>query len=289
MKSISIKTTELRSISGANNLSFLIKLIIYLIMIGTAVYITLLSDLPYFLGLILIGVTFAHGVELQHQALHGSGFSNTILNRAIGFLLGLPMLVSFSAYQYSHLLHHDKVGTKDDTEFFEFNTLKDGSGTLSKFYSFFLFSHYIEFIRRSLKSLFTSTIINGCNKSTNKKIRIEYLTMIVIISTLFSVVSYEMFLLWLIPLITVTAPIHSLIEFPEHFGCNNNSENIMENTRTIKSSSFYIWFTNGNNYHVEHHMYPLVRPEKLSVVNRALASEIVYFNSTYSEFFLESI
>ncbi|GLR75247.1 MULTISPECIES: fatty acid desaturase family protein [Aliivibrio] len=281
------------SISGSCNTSFTIKMTLYTSMILGGAWMYFMGGYFFYAGFILLGVAFAHGVELQHQVLHGGAFSNNIVNRIVGFLLGAPMLVSYSNYKASHLIHHAKVGTKDDTEFFEFNTLDGSSNIFTKLISFFLITHYIEFFKRVFKALLGKDINDLCDQKTNKQIRNEYIMMLVIIIVAIVGLAYFEMLTylgaWLLPLFLVASPLHTLIEFPEHFGCNNESENVLENTRSIRASSFMVWYTNGNNYHVEHHMYPLVRPEKLSIVHRRINQDIQHTNHSYSEFFFESI
>lgn len=293
MMTDNITGQDLLPISGADSRSFSIKLVLYVSMIAGGITLSFSGGYHYWLGMFLIGLGFAHGVELQHQVLHGSAFLNRRLNNIVGFVLGLPMLVSYSSYQFSHLSHHDKVGTEDDVEFFEFNTLNGKQKWYSKFASFLLFTHYLVFIKRVFNSLLIREIIIEADEHTNRDIRHEYLIMALLIVILLSTVimfdSLQYLMLWLLPLAVFAAPIHTLIEFPEHFGCDNQSENILRNTRTIRSNPFFVWFTNGNNYHVEHHMFPLVRPEKLSIVHRKISGDIAYQNQSYSEFFMESI
>ncbi|PQJ62282.1 fatty acid desaturase family protein [Photobacterium angustum] len=288
-----IEAIDLKNISGACNVSFTIKILIYISMIGSGVWLFFQGGWLYFLGIIVLGLAFSHGVELQHQVLHGGAFTNEKINRITGFLLGAPMLVSYSNYQASHLIHHEKVGTEDDIEFFEFNTLDKDKGLIPKILCFFLISHYIDFFNRTIKSIKRMDINPLFNKNTNRKINNEYIYMFLTIIAACAILAYtnniEYISIWLLPLLFIAAPIHTLVEFPEHFGCNNESENILENTRSIKASSFMVWYTNGNNYHVEHHMFPLVRPEKLSILHRKMKSEIKHTNHSYSEFFLESI
>src|SRR5438128_669073 len=50
-------------------------------------------------GIVLLGLMYAHLIELQHQALHGVGFRSQWWNRVIGSLLGVPMLVSYTDFQ----------------------------------------------------------------------------------------------------------------------------------------------------------------------------------------------
>jgi len=288
-----ITAQDLLPISGADSRSFSIKLVLYVSMIVGGVSLSYEGGGYFWLGMFLIGLAFAHGVELQHQVLHGAGFLNRRLSHVVGFILGLPMLVSYSSYQFSHLAHHDKVGTEDDVEFFEFNTLNDEQKWYSKVASFLLFTHYSVFIKRVFRAILSREIIAEADGDTNRDIRREYLLMafliIALLSTSIVFDSFQYFLLWFLPLTLFAAPTHTLIEFPEHFGCDNQSENILRNTRTIRSNPFFVWFTNGNNYHVEHHMFPLVRPEKLSIVHRKISGDIAYQNQSYFEFFMESI
>ncbi|HEX2039464.1 MAG TPA: fatty acid desaturase, partial [Acidimicrobiales bacterium] len=61
-------------------------------------------------GQVLLGVMFAHALELQHQCLHGTGLATARANRWAGRLLGAPMLVSYSHYRARHLRHHRYLG-----------------------------------------------------------------------------------------------------------------------------------------------------------------------------------
>jgi fatty acid desaturase len=288
-----IDARDLLLISGAEAKYFSVKLVLYVLMIVVGISLAFKSGGYYWLGMSLIGLAMAHGVELQHQVLHGSAFLNKRVSHIVGFILGFPMLVSYSSYQFSHLAHHDKVGTEDDVEFFEFNTLNDEQRWYGKVSSFLLLSHYAHFLKIVFNSILVREIIVEADEKTNRHIRREYLTMAFLIvvflaaSVLFN--SYQYFLFWLVPLTVFAAPTHTLIELPEHFGCDNRSENILRNTRTIRSSPLLVWFTNGNNYHVEHHMFPLVRPEKLSILHRKMSVDIAYQNQSYFEFFMESI
>ena len=73
--------------------------------------------------------------------------------------------------------------------------------------------------------------------------------------------------LWFIPFL-FSIPTHALVELPEHFGCNGQTPDVLKNTRSIRAGRFLIWFTNGNNYHAEHHWLPSVPTDKLEEVHR---------------------
>jgi fatty acid desaturase len=82
----------------------------------------------------------------------------------------------------------------------------------------------------------------------------------------------------------VGEPIHFLIEFPEHFRCSN-VKNILENTRTIRGSWFSYWFTNGNNFHVEHHLYPKASIDQLPEIHKTVSTALKVASPSYFAFY----
>src|ERR1700761_40129 len=80
---------------------FVLKISTWAIWMGGCLYgLCAVHSLGVTLALqVLLGAAYAHGVELQHQALHQSGFQSHAASRLFGILLGLPMLVSYSSYQ----------------------------------------------------------------------------------------------------------------------------------------------------------------------------------------------
>src|ERR1044072_2944831 len=77
------------------------------------------SGVVSIIPMILLGAMFAHCIELQHQCLHHTAYRSKKWNRFIGVLMGMPSLVSFSDFQYSHMRHPRNLGTPLDKEFFD--------------------------------------------------------------------------------------------------------------------------------------------------------------------------
>ena len=69
-------------------------------------------------GVFIEGLLFAHMLELVHSCIHGTAFGSRRVDRIVGVLLGLPMLVSFSDYRDNHLEHHRKLGKSEKKDFF---------------------------------------------------------------------------------------------------------------------------------------------------------------------------
>ncbi|MBI1244941.1 MAG: hypothetical protein GC202_08040 [Alphaproteobacteria bacterium] len=237
--------------------------------------------------IIALGLAFVHAVELQHQALHYTGFSRRPWNRYAGFVLGLPMLVSFSAYQAAHLKHHERLGTPGDREFFDYGDLRksDALGLLSML---FMVRHFADCARRILRSV-SGREMNEFGRRRACAIRSEYRLMglVLLAASIASVGTGSTVVLdcWLFPLIAIAAPVHVLVEIPEHYGCRRNSPDVFQNTRTIRSNRLMTWFTNGNNLHVEHHWKMNLPMHRLAELRPQTAGRVANENSSYCEFY----
>ncbi len=227
-------------------------------------------------GIVALGLIYAHAVELQHQALHNTALPSKSWNRIVGFLLGLPMLVSYSDYQYSHLRHHRLLGTKDDREFFNYGY--DHLTSLKPLVLHLLMArHYRDVTVFIAQSLVGRTKQSITKRDSAEHVRAEYQLMAVFLATMAAITIYAhtgLFLkVWLLPLL-IAVPAHALIELPEHWGRDHGTLDVVTNTRTIRASWLGYWFTNGNNYHIEHHWLPAVPNDRFPEVHGRIADQI---------------
>lgn len=245
-------------------------------------------------GIILCGMTFAHAAELQHQALHNIGFRSHRANTISGIVLGIPMLVSFAAYRASHLRHHRYLGTPLNREFFDYGD-EYGAVAESKartmllwLVRFSMLYHYRLFLANTWRAL-RGLPFEGESPTVSRRIRRDHLLIASALLALavISVVLRDPIIVWpwLLPLVLVAAPVHAAIELPEHFRCETSSQNIFVNTRTIRSNKLMTWFTNGNNYHVEHHLIPNMPIERLPELHVQVRGQLQHFQPTYVAFF----
>lgn len=281
-----------REIYHPLDIIYSLKIAVYLCVVAIGVWGVLKLDGWYILAMqVLLGAVYAHGIELTHQALHLTGFSNKRMNRFFGVLMGIPMLVSFSGYQDSHFYHHQNVGTPKDNEFFNYGN-RNSLHIWDLITHFFLINHFIGFLKCAWISFSTKEFQCKILKDKSSKIKNEYRIISILFfgALLYTMLSENLILIsiWLVPVFVFSAPIHALIELPEHYGCNSNSKSYLENTRTIQSNAFMTWFTNGNNFHVEHHLRPAAPIEKLKDVHNEIGvgEKITYKNKTYREFYI---
>ncbi len=231
-------------------------------------------------GVLLVAMAFAHGIELEHQALHSTGTGSRALDRALGFTLGVPLLISFHHYQDRHLHHHQHVGTDDDSEFFQFSK-EDNERPWRLAANLLMLPHWVRVAQLVWAAWTGGSIGRVYNKNNERRIRRDYAAFGVIVLAavaLFAVFRpFDAVLLLAFPM---AACMHTLLELPEHWGCAR-SPSVLENTRTVRAGFLATWFTNGNNFHVEHHLAPALRPEAFRAFHERIAPRIVFQNSSY--------
>jgi fatty acid desaturase len=200
------------------------------------------------------------------------------------------MLVSFSDYQYSHLRHHRLLGTADDREFFNYGY--DRLTSLKPLLRHLLMAGHYRDVTRFIGNSLLGRVKPDVRRDKAEKIRTEYLWMAFFLAAGIAVSIYFRTLLvvevWLVPLL-FAIPAHALIELPEHWGRDHGIKDVRQNTRTIRASWLGYWYTNGNNYHIEHHWLPSVPNDRLVDLHRRIAGdiEIDSYPAFYRRFFAE--
>jgi fatty acid desaturase len=273
--------------------TFAFKLVLLGALLGGGVTLALRPEIwCRVVGTILIGAMFAHATELQHQAIHNIAFRRQRLNTVWGIVLGLPMAISFAAYRASHLRHHRYLGTPMNREFFDYGD-QYGAGTgrsaaLSWFVRFSMVHHYGGVFRGIAIALRGGDHPDE-TRTTSRRIRRDHLLILALAAVLVavSVLTGRAIVLWvwLLPLVLVAAPVHAVIELPEHFRCETEDPDPFRNTRTLRSNRVASWFTNGNNFHVEHHLMPNLQIERLPLLHARIQDRLVHVNTGYVDYF----
>lgn len=244
-------------------------------------------------SMIVVGLMYAHLLELQHECLHEHAFTSRQLNRICGFVCGIFMLSSFWHYKHDHLRHHAFLGTSTNAEFFNYRFRN-----LDRWYGLgFLVAalhpgRYWTTLKDAIRAVTGRPILRVTRDLDRKRIRTEYqlLILVVLAGIIYSVVVGNVFLVlaWLIPAVLIGEPTHYLIEMPEHFGLNTQTDpNVLTNTRTIEASKFTQWFTNYNNLHTAHHYHQGVPMAQAEMLHATISNRIVALEPSYWSFYLK--
>jgi fatty acid desaturase len=268
---------------------FVVKLVVYAVLTATGAVLALTpAAWSRVLGTLLLGCMFAHAAELQHETLHSLAFRNRRANVIAGVVLGVPMLVSFAAYRAAHLRHHRDLGTPENREYFDYDASQERSSVWAWAVRLSMVNQWWRFLTSTGRTLRRGDF-PGETATTSRHIRRDHLIMLAGLAgfTALSVLVGEALVvwLWLLPAVLVAAPVHALIELPEHFRCDTLNRDPFANTRTIRSNWFMTWFTNGNNFHVEHHLMPNLPIGRLFILHTQIRDRLQHFHAGYVRYF----
>ena len=182
------------------------------------------------------------------------------------------MLVSHSHYRYDHLRHHAYLGTDENLEHFNYR-FQGLSSVVGFAKAFFDLSRYKTVFRVFMNALLGQDIEGVEKAGYTKKIKQEYVLYVslFLISLFLSIYFKTWFFAfaWWVPALLVSEGTHFMIEMPEHFGLDSQSDpNVLSNTRTIKTNAFFSWFVNGNDLHTAHHYHQGIPMCNLSQLQR---------------------
>ncbi|MBR7839325.1 fatty acid desaturase [Actinospica durhamensis] len=250
-------------------------------------------------GTLLLGGMFAHAAELEHEALHHLGFRSRRANTIAGVALGTPMLIAYSAYRAAHLRHHRDLGTPRNREFFDYGDQHGnqhgadagGGAVLVRGWAWVvrlsMAAHYARFVRDLWLAL-RGADLPGESPATSRRIRrdLRIIFGVFVVLTAASVAFGRALVVWewLVPLVLVAGPVHALVELPEHYRCQTLDPDPFANTRTIRSNRLMAWFTNGNNFHVEHHLMPNLPIGRLGLLHAEVRDRLVHYHPGYLHF-----
>lgn len=233
-------------------------------------------------GMLLAGLSISALSTFVHEACHTLLSKNVRINRLLGFLCGVPALVSVTAYRSIHIAHHTYVKSERDPDNIE-NSAGKVRPLVLVYYMVLLVGIYIY--------LFTVPVVGfqRGNAETRRKILEEYALMVLLYGAAFVLIPVEYILqLWLYPLL-VAAQLANVRGLAEH-GLTTGG-NDFTSTRTVLSNRFVSFFMCNLNYHLEHHLFPGVPWYHLPEVHRLLKDEFraagasVY--TSYTEFLID--
>ena len=247
---------------------------------------------------IALGGVLAHATELIHQCLHRTATGRAARDQAFGMLIATPQGISFWRYLTDHFAHHKDV-TKES---FSYNYQRmESRSRLTRIIGFVLhasmISHFVDTLKwigyaltgRVEKQLGATR--PGLNPAIVSRVEGDYLMMAaLLILAVVVTIAFRTDLvvqLWLIPMIIGWAPIHALIELPEHWKCDTSSTNARLNTRSIRASWLARWYVNHNCNHIGHHLDLSVAVERLPDYEVRLMNEepFKHFEQSYPHFY----
>jgi fatty acid desaturase len=260
-KGLEKKIDELHKLNNFERIKeFLFFVLVYglgflFIFLSTKVFIF------FFVGILLMGISLNSLGIFIHEGLHGLLARNERINHIMTFLVGIPILLSATAYQTTHNDHHYELGRKLD-----FGTYQQHM----KNPRFVWFAYFAQLFFGSI--LYVLFIPFFGFKSAKLHSRIEIVIEYVLIVSLFifaiTVIPGNFLLTyWVYPLIILNF-LSNVRGLASH--ALGDVENIYLSSRTIFCSRFMSLLFMNENYHLEHHLFPCVPSYNLGKMNKLI-------------------
>ncbi len=229
-------------------------------------------------GFILICVC-QQGMQLwTHEGSHYNLFKNHRLNDLwTDFFFSTPLGVTVEKYRSHHLTHHAHLATSGDLERWQFSE-NLAQNKLPKLILKALLGYYG----------FKTALIYINNNKDLKRFQIDRFLMtifwnsLIFLACYFSSRWYCYFLVWVLPIFTISPCINILRTTSEHqpMGFKGTFQDISTTAiaRTTKPNFFQKWvmYQTNFNYHVEHHLYPNIPFYNLPALNKHLEIKDFY-------------
>ena len=220
-------------------------------------------------GYSAIGISLHGLVVVMHEGIHGSLCRRRGSDRWFGFFLGIPSLVSFTAYRVTHLAHHRHNRTADDPD--EFSNLTPNRRLLAV-------AFYLWIVAGTVTYFFFHVPITAWQRGKAEERRavlVEYGILLVLYACFVAVAVKFHWLpyvvhCWLIPML-VAVLAGNIRGWAEHMLTIPGHP--LTQSRTVTSNRVVSFLTLNLNYHLEHHLFPGIPWYNLPAVHALLQDE----------------
>jgi fatty acid desaturase len=185
---------------------------------------------------------------MMHEGAHHLLCRSRWLSRFIGFLCGLPLLMSVSAYRSLHLRHHAHERSPADPDDIE-NVPRKGIPLVLVYYVMLIIGTYLYFPHVAIRGF------KAARGRTRGLVLLEYAVITAAIVSAWRLAPDAMIQLWLFPMM-VAAQITGLRSIAEHGLTTGGSP--FTASRSVLTNRLVSFFLCNLNYHLEHHLFPAV-------------------------------
>lgn len=231
------------------------------------------------IGIVLMGIAINSLGIFIHEGLHGLLAKNHRMNHLLTFLVGLPVMMSASAYYTTHVNHHYELGRKPDYGTYRQHTKRP------------VFIWLAYFLQLTLGTVLYTALIpflgfRSASRTTRAFIIGEYAVIIAVFAAFYIYApAHVMLFYWLYPVI-IAAILTNLRGLGSH--ALGDVENIYLSSRTIKSSRIVSALFINENYHLEHHIFPRTPSYNLPAMHALVWDRLpeAIYSESYPKFLL---
>ena len=220
-----------------------------------------------------------------HDCAHKNFVQDPRFCNWFGVILATMLLVNFSIFKSLHLDHHRFTNMPNDTQ---------RPRDYQNLWQYLIAIPHWKFPIRtftlsfnSLRNIFPSSVRSRIVRSEvirDTYFLFSWVILIVACSIIYPLIMLE---LYLVPIFFYFSMIF-FVTATEHSRCDKTDDKT-RNTRSIISNPLLRFFSNGFNFHAEHHLYPAIPSPQLIHVNRKIGKYLKYNEKSYFAFHLKLI
>lgn len=202
---------------------------------------------PVLLAILLMGLALNSLPIFIHEGLHGLLAKDERLNHALSFLVGVPILMSATAYQTTHNNHHYELGRELD-----YGTYRQHLGNPA----FVWLAYGVQLVMGTVVYMVFIPVLGFRAASRRSRVMIlaEYgVILTVAVAVVLIVPPEHLLLFWFYPMLVVNV-LTNLRGLASH--ALGDVENIYLSSRTVTCSPLVSRLFLRENYHLEHHLFP---------------------------------
>ncbi len=232
----------------------------------------------YVVAVVILGTRYHALATLVHDAAHYRICRNRKLNNWLGeVFMAWPLLITLHGYRNNHLKHHNHTNTDADPDWVrkmphpDFQFPKTRAEIIRDLVKAAIGVRFITEVR----SVVNSKELNQISTSL-KRTRLAFYLCVVVASVAFGAFP-QLFMYWLVPLMTSFSLFMYIRSAAEHFGGKMDYSSMLGSSRHVDVNFIgRLCFPYNVNYHLDHHLYPSVPFYNLPVLHKKLLSFASY-------------
>ena len=278
-----LSTDEKRALTARSDVRGLIHLGGHLGLIGLCLWGNVAGDGAWrWLAMAGQGIAMAFLFTAMHECSHATAFRSRWLNRVVGSIAGLVLLIAPRWFFYFHQDHHKF--TQDPGRDPELASPKPhGLG------GYLLYLSGAPFWLGNLRVLFGNAAGRRRDAYVPEAMRAVVIREARIMLLAWTLIGFVLAPAgWLVPYLLlpllIGQPFLRAYLLAEHAGCAEGDDNMLANSRTLLTTSPVRFLAWNMPFHAEHHSFPAVPFHALPRLHRVMKGEITHLEPGYFSF-----
>lgn len=279
----SLSAEERTGLTALSDGPGLLKLLQHIVCIAVFVFLILVDVPGWPLLMVPLGILLVFLFTLLHETVHRTPFRRVWLNRLVGRICSLVLVLPADWFRYFHLAHHRFTQQPDrDPELAEPKPETLGQYIVHVSGVGVWKGHVMTLLRNAVRPNADSFVPSRAKARVMREARVMLVFYMCLLAASVWTGSGALLWIWIVPLV-LGQPFLRLYLLAEHGRCAFVA-NMFENTRTTFTNDLVRWLAWNMPYHAEHHAYPSVPYHALPAFHARTRAHLRVTEDGYARF-----